>query len=53
MQAFAWTPDDFAALERRVEHLTSNLELKRSHHRLPWRNTCAKMAGSMAQGGFS
>ena len=29
MRAFAWTPDDFAALERRIEHTTSNLELKR------------------------
>jgi hypothetical protein len=30
MQAFDWTPDDFAAVERRIEHMTSNLELKRS-----------------------
>jgi hypothetical protein len=30
MKAFGWSPDGFAAVERRVEHLTSNLELKRS-----------------------
>ena len=30
MKAFDWTPGDFAAVERRIEHMTSNLELKRS-----------------------
>jgi hypothetical protein len=28
--AFGWSPEDFGAVERRVEHLTSNLELKRA-----------------------